>query len=87
MLINPDVVAAVLLADGWHEVADETFSVDSTGFVDGEEVHHCWEPAFSFTDTQGRWLHGPLSSILAVDTRLARGDAKNGDRVPTVRRG
>lgn len=80
MLINPDVVAAVLLADGWHEVADETFGVDSTGFTDGEEAHHCWEPAFSLTDTDGRWLHGPLSSILAVHTDVTpRRDAEDGD--------
>jgi hypothetical protein len=79
MLINPDVVVAVLLADGWHEVADETFIVDSIGFV-CEEVFRCWEPGFMFTDTEGRWLHGPMSSILAVHTDVTpRGDIEDGD--------
>jgi hypothetical protein len=47
LAIDVDTVTAVLLADGWHDVADESFELDSYEFlwsgrrgVKVEEVEH-----------------------------------------------
>lgn len=78
--INVDVVTAVLLADGWHQVDDESFITTSYGFEYGEQALPGWPEGFSFEDADGRHLYGPLASIIAVNTgRIARGDVKDGD--------
>ena len=33
LAIDVDAVTAVLLADGWHEVADDSFSLDAYEFI------------------------------------------------------
>lgn len=77
--IDVDVVTAVLLADGWHEVDNESFTTTPARF-DSDEDSPSWPEAFSFRDTDGRQLYGPLSSIIAVNTgRIPRGDVKDGD--------
>ena len=35
LAINTDLVKAVLLADGWHEVADNSFDLDSYEYLSG----------------------------------------------------
>jgi hypothetical protein len=80
MLIDTDVVVAVLLADGWHEVANDTFAACPMDFDFGGERAPGWAAGFLFTDTDGRRLHGPPSSIIAVNTgRIPRGDVEDGD--------
>jgi hypothetical protein len=40
LAINVDNVSAVLLADGWHTVADDSFMLDSYEFVCRETLAH-----------------------------------------------
>jgi hypothetical protein len=75
LLIDVDKVGAVLLADGWHEVADKSFNFDSYEFAcRGETIHYGGESdvcgtGFSFREGDGMlgWsVTGPLTAILAV---------------------
>lgn len=81
LAINPDNVVAVLLADGlgWHEVAGDSFDLDSYEFIephpnpdrDGLVLHGGGQSGvcatgFAFMDTGGDWLCGPLTAVLAV---------------------
>jgi hypothetical protein len=40
LAIDVDEVTAVLLADGWHKVAEESFDIDSYEFVAGSRTVH-----------------------------------------------
>jgi hypothetical protein len=84
LAIDVDRVTHVLLADGWHEVTDVSFTLDAYEFV--------WYPAgrqgsspkrdimhgggndgvcaagFSFKTAEGDYIQGPLTAILAVRT-------------------
>jgi hypothetical protein len=63
--INPEEVRNILLADGWHRVSHETFSVDTLSFVGGDGA----TSSFEFKDADTReWVHGPLTSMLAFKT-------------------
>lgn len=76
LAINVDNVDAVLLADGWHDVADNedgvsSFSMDAYEYVWGEFVHqdsrHCATLGFDFVEVKtGYRIAGPVTSILAV---------------------
>jgi hypothetical protein len=77
LAIDIDDVTEVLLADGWHTVANTSFDIDSYEFVsqDGRGVllGGGREPlipsrGFRFADADGGCLTGPLSSILALKT-------------------
>jgi len=61
-------VARVLLADGWHDVADQSFDVSDYDFDDGHgnKITNDDRAGFDFVDAAGGWYRGPLSSILAV---------------------
>jgi hypothetical protein len=63
--VNPEEVKHILLADGWHRVSHETFSVDSLSFAGGGGA----ETSFEFKDADTReWVYGPLTSMLAFKT-------------------
>lgn len=80
-MIDVDKVEAVLLADGWHEVADQSFSLDSYEFVwanahqrstgdftlmlGGGQSGIC-ATGFAFQDPDGQTLAGPMTAVLAV---------------------
>lgn len=60
-------VTRVLLADGWHDVENESFETDGHSFgfavsikVEGEHGGHHYEDGY---------ITGPLSSVLAVESR------------------
>ena len=74
----------VLLVDGWHEVANEdgvgTFDLDayemkttSGGYqsLAGGQVAGVPATGFTFRTPDGVWVYGPLTSVLAVETRSA----------------
>lgn len=72
--IDVDKVTEVLLADGWHTVADGSFDLDSYEFHHGDHVLHgggrsgVCATGFTFRDANGESLFGPLTAILAVKT-------------------
>jgi hypothetical protein len=73
LAIDIDHVAEVLLDDGWHTVAAQSFTLDAYEYIaDSELVHGEGEfgvcaNGFSFTDgTEQRRILGPLTAILAV---------------------
>lgn len=79
LAIDVAEVSAVLLADGWHAVADKSFTVDAYEFVSwaGPEIDDpVLLPAgsagvsavgFRFRTPDGDEIAGPVSSLLAVD--------------------
>jgi len=75
--IDIDTVSAVLLADGWHDVIDDSFEVDAYEYVQGKALRFrggqsALIPAtgFQFKEAQGVggavMVYGPLTAILAV---------------------
>ena len=78
LAIEVDYVRAVLLADGWHEVEEQSFYLDRFEFVwgvDAEGKANVMHAAgsdgisvmgFSLVDEDGTRIAGPLSSIIAV---------------------
>lgn len=64
--IYAETVSAVLLADGWHEVAGASFSVVSYKFVANRVVFGDGTVGFRFTTEEGTVVAGPLTSILAM---------------------
>lgn len=83
LAINVERVVAVLLSDGWHDVAPlssndtrTSFIIDAYEFVtaqpgyDERSVWHNDDPGFAFAEADGRhWIVGPLAAILAVKYR------------------
>jgi len=66
-------VRAVLLADGWHEVAGRSFDIDAYEYkagddllVGGGSVAGVTSTGFRFNDAEGDVVMGPLTAILAV---------------------
>ena len=80
LAIDIDKVTAVLLTDGWHEVKDASFSLDSYEYLwyqrrddpmillGGGDEPQIPARGFAFTTTDDDQLSGPLTSILAVKT-------------------
>ncbi len=78
LAIELDYVKGVLLADGWHEVEEQSFYLDTFEFVWGVDaqgkpnvVHAAGAGGvsaggFSFIDERGDRLFGPITSIIAV---------------------
>jgi hypothetical protein len=73
--IDVDLVEAVLLEDGWHQVHDVSFDLDAYEFLsegelvgngDGSIVPYT---GFAFLEEDGRQIAGPLSAIKAVRHR------------------
>lgn len=80
LAIDVAQVRSVLLVDGWHAVADGSFTVDAYEFVawDTPGLDNPVSPAagdgtgvgaagFAFVSTDGERIAGPLTSVLAVD--------------------
>jgi hypothetical protein len=69
LLVAPEKVAAVLLADGWHRVFAGSFVVGSLGLGDDD---HRGVLGYRFEEMNEASLHasatlaGPLDSIIAV---------------------
>ena len=72
---QPDVTR-VLLADGWHEVEEQTFEVDGHSFGFAELVPV--EGEHGELIATGRFISGPLTSVLAVESEPAASDAATG---------
>jgi hypothetical protein len=78
LAIDPNEIDAVLLATGWHEVIDWSFALDGYEYVDGDSGHvlHARGESgvcgtgFSFVDTEGGVMSGPLTAVLAVRRRV-----------------
>jgi hypothetical protein len=72
LAIQVDNVAAVLLPDGWHDVADNSFNIDSYEYVHGDLTVHGggWggvcSSGYSFTEPDGTAFAGPLTAIVGV---------------------
>lgn len=75
LAIEVDDVTAVLLADGWHTVANKSFALDSYEYVWGadDQVMHgggnsaICATGFTFTTENGSTMvAGPLTAVLAV---------------------
>ena len=72
LAIDVDKVSAVLLADGWHKMADQSFDLDAYEYVHGSETIHKGGQAdvtstgFTLKDDGGYIMYGPLTAILAV---------------------
>ena len=70
--IDVDKISAVLLADGWHEVVDQSFALDAYEYVHNEDTIHkggggnVTSTGFCFKDDTGSSMCGPLTAILAV---------------------
>jgi hypothetical protein len=67
--IRIDEVTRVLLADGWHEVKDNSFKMDYYDYVTAPAEYKEWkgqDTVFSFIEGNGDALFGPVTSILAV---------------------
>ncbi len=83
LAINVERVVAVLLTDGWHDVAPRStddplssFIIDAYEYVtahaanDERSVWHNDDPGFAFAEADGKhWVVGPLTAILAVRYR------------------
>ena len=79
--IDPAKVVGVLLADGWHDVADASFTLDSYEYVEDDLVLHgggqsgVCAAGFAFTEASvpgpsfdgRRLIAGPLTAVLAVE--------------------
>jgi hypothetical protein len=79
LAIDVDNITHVLLADGWHEVHDTSFAIDSYEFMwrqgmgdkpmlGGGQEKHVAAAGFSFAESD-HTLSGPLTSVLAVKTQ------------------
>ncbi|MDD7937725.1 hypothetical protein PHK61_04735 [Actinomycetospora lutea] len=62
---HPDVTR-VLLVDGWHEVEERTFELDGHSFGFAELV--AVEGEHGELTTTRRFITGPLTSVLAVES-------------------
>ena len=76
LAIETDAIEAVLLADGWHNVSQNTFALDAYEYKDGSRtvltggtVAGVVSTGFFFNATDGQAYMGPLTSVLAVRTR------------------
>ncbi|OGU35156.1 MAG: hypothetical protein A3K13_01035 [Gemmatimonadetes bacterium RIFCSPLOWO2_12_FULL_68_9] len=70
LAIDVAKVRSVLLADGWHRVAENSFAVDAYEYVKAGVTQSGGNGStgpvgFRFKDDAGYVLSGPLSAILA----------------------
>lgn len=76
LCIDIDHVSRVLLADGWHKVAESSFLLDAYEYVEGDDIVHgggnsgICSTGFAFRTLAGETFFGPLSAVLAVSTTL-----------------
>ena len=75
LAIDTNDVAAVLLADGWHNVTDQSFDLDSYEYLTpygdvllgGGACEGVPSTGFAFITDGGRRIKGPLTSLLAIE--------------------
>lgn len=70
--VEVEKVGAVLLADGWHEVAGGSFSLVSYKFLEGRTAIGEQRDGFTFRTEDGSVVTGLLTSILAVKHTSSR---------------
>jgi hypothetical protein len=69
LLVAPEKVDAVLLADGWHKVALGSFTVGALGFSQDDDrgtLGYCFEEIGTTSVDKSAMLAGPLDAVLAV---------------------
>jgi len=73
LAIDVDIIEKVLLSDGWHEVADASFQVDTYEYVHGGRVVLSAGQAQGLTSIGAQWREPsgtmvacPITAILAV---------------------
>lgn len=78
LAIETDLVTRVLLADGWHDVEDKSFEIDSyefmwlkgmgeTPMLRGGQDGLVPAAGYCFKRPNGHIVCGPLTAILAVE--------------------
>jgi hypothetical protein len=70
IFVDPSLVSAVLLKDGWHVVVPGTLSMGKYALVEPNTPSPA-APGFTFHEEGGVSIAGPLSSILAVRRPVA----------------
>ncbi len=73
LAIDVAKVRAILLADGWHKIANNSFDLGTYEYARGTETIHnggsgAGPVGFSLKDDAGYFLYGPLTAILASRT-------------------
>lgn len=74
LYIDVDHVTEVLLADGWHPVINDSFTIDSYEFQRNDDMvllRGGQDPlisagGFGFEESRNVFMAGPLTSVLAV---------------------
>ena len=69
LLVAPEKVVAVLLADGWHKIVSGSFPVGALGLShndDRGELGYCFEEIGTTSLDKSATLAGPLDAVLAV---------------------
>jgi hypothetical protein len=73
LAIDVDIIEKVLLADGWHEVADASFQVDTYEYVHGGravlsagQVEGLTSSGAQWREPSGTIVACPITAILAV---------------------
>ena len=68
--IQIDKVTAVLLADGWHDVRDQSFEIDAYEFLRGKEIRRqvsgISSTGATWLGTDDRQVYCPLENVIAV---------------------
>ena len=67
--VTPATVVAVLLADGWHQVASGSFTIGALSFGDADDrgvLGYRFEEISDASLHRSATLAGPLSAVLAV---------------------
>jgi hypothetical protein len=81
LAIDVDLVTAVLLADGWHQVAPQSFNIDAYEFMNegiallgGGQEREAGVPAAGavWTEKDRSQVYCPLTAVFAVKTRQGK---------------
>ncbi len=91
LLIVPEAVTAVLLADAWHKVQGKSFRLDAYEYMDAEadevflhggseEVAGIPKTGVTWQEPSGEWIACPLTAVLAVKLRARAEESKRVSR-------
>ena len=70
IFVDPSLVSAILLPDGWHLVVPGTLNTGKYALVEPNTPSPA-APGFTFHEDGGVSISGPVSSILAVRRPVA----------------
>ena len=70
IFVDPSLISEVLLKDGWHVVVPGTFFMGKYALVE-PNLPAPAAPGFTFHESGGASIAGPMSSVLAVRRSLA----------------